>query len=91
MKVMIALVVAAEQFSQHVTHFDYAQCEPLFFGWRNREGVLCGIDPFIPFVDQHHGDVVHDRIFAATILTDKPGIFVQNKHAAFLADAVGAS
>jgi hypothetical protein len=62
------------------------------FGWR-RDGkcILRSIDPLIAFVNQHHGDIIYNWIFASAVLTNKPHILMQNKQSLFFTHATGAS
>jgi len=58
---------------------------------RDRQIFLRHRDPLIPFVDEHHGDIVPDGIFASTVLADQPGFPVILKQAGFLPHAIRAA
>src|SRR5512141_3397949 len=63
----------------------------LLRGRRNRKFAFGRIDPLVAFVDQHHGNIVHDGIFAPAILADEPGIFIVFELAASRAHTVGTA
>ena len=65
--------------------------DALFTGWWYGQRLLGCADPFITFVDEHHRDVITDRVLPITILADQPGFPVIFQKTILLADAVWAT
>jgi hypothetical protein len=59
----------------------------LFSRWRDGQVLDSHLDPLVSLLDQHHRDIVADRIFAATVglLAHKPAVVNQLKLAGVIA------
>ena len=70
-------IIAANAYAFAVNKMWMLSIHILFIWWWNREFVSRYIDPFVPLLDQHDGDIIPDWVFPRAILTNKPYLFCQ--------------